>query len=64
MTHDDHDPELDQALAADSLDGLDHLLGFTPRSEPIEAREIAALVRLIRDRCCCRCRSNGARQQP
>jgi hypothetical protein len=52
------DPELDRALAADSLDGLDHLLALAPRGEPLAAREVAALVRLIRDRC--PCRSGGA----
>lgn len=42
------DPELQQALGVRSIDALDRLLGFAPDREPVEAGEVAALVRLIR----------------
>lgn len=50
--------ELGRELADDGLDGLDHLLGLAPGDEPLAAREIAALVRLIRNACARK--SNGA----
>jgi hypothetical protein len=41
------DPELQPILAMEALQGLDRLLTGTRPSDTIEARQIAAIVRLI-----------------